>query len=235
MKKYVVGGFAVLMLCSPLAIGQQPKGGDKQAKAPPQPMSFFVTSSPKGSGANYGGLAGADQYCQTLAATANAGNRTWHAYLSTQAAAGQPAVNARDRIGQGPWYNARGAMVAKDVADLHGDTLEAARIGNNMTKATIFSEKNEAIKGFGDTPNQHDILTGSTPDGRAYTDTADHTCKNWTSSSDGTAQLGHFDRTGGGNTSWNSTHASRGCSQENLVSTGGAGLLYCFAIDAPRP
>ena len=231
MNKYVVGGFAVLMLSSPLAIGQQPK----QAKAPPQPMSFFVTGSPKGSGANYGGLAGADQYCQTLAAAANAGNRTWHAYLSTQAAAGQPAVNARDRIGQGPWYNARGAMVAKDVADLHGDTLEAARIGNNMTKATIFSEKNEPIKGFGDTPNQHDILTGSTPDGRAYTDTADHTCKNWTSSSDGTAQLGHFDRTGGGNTSWNSTHASRGCSQENLVSTGGAGLLYCFAIDAPRP
>jgi hypothetical protein len=235
MKKYLVGGFAVLMLCSPLAMGQQPKAGDKQAKAPPPPMSFFVTSSPKGSGANYGGLAGADQYCQTLAAAVNAGNRTWHAYLSTQAAAGQPAVNARDRIGQGPWYNARGAMVAKDVADLHGDTLEAARIGNNMTKATIFSEKNEPIKGFGDTPNQHDILTGSTPDGRAYTDTADHTCKNWTSSSDGTAQLGHFDRTGGGNTSWNSTHASRGCSQENLVSTGGAGLLYCFAIDAPRP
>ena len=235
MKKYLVGGFAVLMLCSSLAIGQQPKGGDKQGKAPQQPMSFFVTSSPKGSGANYSGLAGADQYCQTLAATANAGNRTWHAYLSTQAAAGQPAVNARDRIGQGPWYNARGAMVAKDVADLHGDTLEAARIGNNLTKATAFSEKNEAIKGFGDTPNQHDILTGSTPDGRAYTDTADHTCKNWTSSSDGTAQLGHFDRTGGGNTSWNSAHASRGCSQENLVSTGGAGLLYCFAIDAPRP
>jgi hypothetical protein len=143
---------------------------------------------------------------------------------------GQPAVNARDRIGQGPWYNQKGQMVARNLSDLHGDTLEAARIGNNLTKATVFTEKGDSIKGFGDTPNQHDMLTGSQPDGRAYTDGMDHTCKNWTSSSDGTAQLGHFDRTGGGNTSWNSTHASRGCSQENLVSTGGAGLFYCFAV-----
>jgi len=155
----------------------------------------------------------------------------WHAYLSTQAASGQPAVSARDRIGSGPWYNAKGGRVAQYVADLHGDTLDAARMGNNLTKATAFTEKGDSIKGFGDQPNQHDILTGSMPDGRAYTDAADHTCKNWTSSSDGTAQLGHFDRTGGGNTSWNSTHASRGCSQENLVSTGGAGFLYCFAVN----
>src|SRR5205085_10330133 len=123
-------------------------------------------------------------------------------YLSTQ---GAGAVNARDRIGTGPWYNSRGQMVAKDVADLHGDNIEAARLGNNLTKATIFTEKNEGIKGFGDQPNQHDILTGSTPDGKAYTDGMDHTCNNWTSNNMGVAQLGHFDRTGGGNTSWNST------------------------------
>jgi hypothetical protein len=192
-------------------------------------MSFFVTSVGSGKGADLGGLAGADQHCQMLAQAAGS-TFTWHAYLSTQAANGQPAVNARDRIGQGPWYNQKGQMVARNLSDLHGDTLEAARLGNNLTKATVFTEKGDGIKGFGDTPNQHDMLTGSQPDGRAYTDGADHTCKNWTSSSDGTAQLGHFDRTGGGNTSWNSTHASRGCSQENLVSTGGAGLYYCFAV-----
>ena len=182
------------------------------------------------SGADLGGLSGADQHCQTLAATAGAGNRTWHAYLSTQASGGQQAVNARDRIGQGPWYNAKGARVAQSLADLHGDTLDAARLGNNLTKATAFTEKGDTIKGFGDNPNQHDMLTGSKPDGTAYSDGADHTCNNWTSSGQGTAQLGHFDRTGGGNTSWNSTHPSRGCSQENLVSTGGAGLFYCFAV-----
>ena len=191
-------------------------------------MSFFVTSAGIGKGGDLGGLAGADQHCQLLAAAAGAGNKTWHAYLSTQ---GPNAVNARDRIGQGPWYNSRGAVVAKNLADLLGDTLELARIGNNLTRATVFSEKNETIKGFGDTPNQHDILTGSTSDGKAYTDSADHTCKNWTSSGEGSAQLGHFDRTGGGNTSWNSTHPSRGCSQANLIATGGAGLLYCFAIN----
>ena len=219
--------FTLLMLVSSLAMAQQPPA---QKKGPQQPMSFFVTSAGSGKGADLGGLAGADRLCQTLAAAAGAGDRTWHAYLSAAAANGQPAVNARDRIGQGPWYNSRGQRVAQNLADLHGDTLDAARLGNNLTKATVFTEKNEGIKGFGDTPNQHDILTGSQPDGRAYTDGADHTCKNWTSSSDGTAQLGHFDRTGGGNTSWNSTHPSRGCSQDNLVSTGGAGFLYCFAV-----
>lgn len=203
----------------------------QQPKQPPQPMSFFVTSVGAGNGANLGGLAGADAHCQQLAAAAGAGSKTWHAYLSTQASGDQPAVNARDRIGSGPWYNARGQRIAASVAELHGDTIESARVGNNISKASAFTEKNETIKGFGDQPNQHDILTGSQPDGRAYTDGADHTCKNWTSSSDGTAQLGHFDRTGGGNTSWNSTHPSRGCSQENLVSTGGAGLLYCFATN----
>ena len=222
-----VAAFALAL--SPLA--GQPQG---QPKQPPQPMSFFVTSAGVGNGADLGGLAGADAHCQKLAEASGApgaSGKTWHAYLSTQASGNQPAVNARDRIGNGPWYNVRGQMVAKSVADLHGDTLDAARLGNNISKASAFTEKNETIKGFGDQPNQHDILTGSLPDGRAYTDSADHTCKNWTSSGDGTAQLGHFDRTGGGNTSWNSAHPSRGCSQQNLVSTGGAGLLYCFAAN----
>ncbi|PQO89862.1 lectin [Massilia phosphatilytica] len=199
---------------------------------PAKPLGFFVTSEGLGKGGNLGGLAGADAQCQKLATTVGAGNRTWHAYLSTQASEGQPAVNARDRIGQGPWYNTRGAVVARDVAHLHGDTLDAARLGNNLTRATVFTEKNEPVKGFGDKSNEHDIITGSTPDGRAFADAADHTCRNYTSSAaDASTQLGHFDRTGGGNTSWNSAHASRGCGQENLVSTGGAGLLYCFAVN----
>jgi hypothetical protein len=190
-------------------------------------MSFFVATG-LGQGADLGGLAGADQHCQMLAAAAGAGNRTWHAYLSTQ---GPNAVNARDRIGQGPWYNAKGNRIANNLAELHGDTLELARLGNILTKTTALSEKGESLKGFGDTPNQHDVLTGSQLDGRAFTDTADHTCKNWTSSAaDGSAQVGHFDRTGGTNGSWNSAHASRGCSQEGLVSTGGAGFIYCFAV-----
>jgi hypothetical protein len=206
----------------------QPPAG----QAPPQPMTFFVTSVGAGNGANLGGLTGADRHCQQLATAAGAGNNgTWHAYLSTSASGGQPAVNARDRIGAGPWYNAKNARIAQNVAELHGDTLEAARRGNNLTKVTALTEKGEMIKGVGDTPNQHDILTGSQLDGTAFTDGADHTCNNWTSNATtGSAQLGHADRTGGGNTSWNSTHPSRGCSQENLVSTGGAGLLYCFAV-----
>ena len=217
----------ILVLCGigSLALAQQ-----AQQKAPPPPMSFFVTSAGNGKGADLGGIAGADQHCQMLAAAAGAGDRTWHAYLSTSAADGKPAVNARDRIGNGPWYGPKGARIAKDLADLHGDNLDSARLGNNLSKASAFTEKGEPIKGFGDTPNQHDMLTGSMPDGRAFTDGMDHTCGNWTSSGSGTAQLGHFDRTGGGNTSWNSAHPSRGCSQENLVSTGGAGLYYCFAV-----
>lgn len=204
--------------------------GQAPAQQPKQPMSFFVTSAGPGDGANLGGLAGADAHCQKLAAAVNAGDRQWHAYLSAGATGNQPAVNARDRIGEGPWYNARGATVAKSVADLHGDTIEAARLGNNLSRTTAVSEKGEPIKGAGDDPNQHDILTGSQTDGRAYTDGADHTCQNWTSNSAGTAQLGHFDRTGGGNTSWNSAHPSRGCSQDNLKGTGGAGFFYCFAL-----
>jgi len=227
---------------APLMAGQNPPAppaapppaapAGPAAPAAQQPMSFFVTSAgaPDGS-ANLGGLAGADAICQQRATAVGAGNRTWHAYLSAGATATQPAVNARDRIGAGPWYNARGGRVAQNVADLHGDTVEQARLGSNLTKTTVLTEKGEAIKGAGDTPNQHDMLTGSQPDGRAYTDTADHTCGNWTSNSTGAAQLGHFDRTGGGNASWNSAHASRGCSGPNLVATGGAGLFYCFAVN----
>jgi hypothetical protein len=216
---------ASMLIAQDKGKGAAPKGKGKQ------PMSFFVTSVGSGKGANYGGIAGADAHCQMLATQAGAGNMTWHAYLSTQ---GPGAVNARDRIGTGPWANAKGNTVATNVEMLHGDTLELARLGNILTKITALDEKGNSIKGFGDTPNQHDILTGSQPDGRAYTDSADHTCANWTSeAADGSAQLGHFDRTGGANGSWNSTHASRGCSQENLVSTGGAGLLYCFAT-GPR-
>lgn len=199
---------------------------------PAKPLSFFVTSEGQGKGADLGGLAGADAHCQKLAASVGAGKQVWHAYLSTQAADGQPAVNARDRIGNGPWYNTRGAVVARDVAHLHGDTLEAARIGNNLSRTTALNEKNEAVKGAGDKPNEHDIITGSQADGRAFADAADHTCRNYTSSAaEGSVHLGHFDRTGGGNTSWNAAHPSRGCGQSNLVATGGAGLLYCFAVN----
>ena len=196
----------------------------------PQPMSFFVSSVGLGNGANLGGLAGADAHCQTLATAAGRGDSTWHAYLSTQ---GPNAVNARDRIGSGPWYAAGGRRrAAQNVAELHGDTLEQAQRGNALGKVISLTEKGEPVNGVGDSPNQHDILTGSQPDGRAYTDGMDHTCGNWTSAdATGSAQLGHTDKQGGNNGSWNSSHASRGCGQDNLVSTGGAGLLYCFAID----
>jgi len=208
--------------------GQAPAAQGRGQQAPPQPMSFFVASTPKGDGANYGGLAGADAHCQSLAAAAGRGGVMWHAYLSTQ---GANAVNARDRIGNGPWYNQRGQRVAQNLGELHGDTIEQARLGSALGKQLSLTEKGGVVNGVGDTPNQHDILTGSQPDGRAYTDGQDHTCNNWTSNSTGTAQLGHSDKQGGGNASWNSSHPSRGCSQENLVSTGGAGLLYCFATN----
>ena len=214
------------------ALGQAPAQGQagRQGGPPPLPMGFFITSTGK-AGGNLGGLAGADAQCQTLAAAVGAGNRTWRAYLSTQ---GPNAVNARDRIGNGPWANARGAVVARDLAHLHGDTVELAQFGNNLKRDTALNEKGEMVNGFGATPNQHDMLTGSTPAGRAFTDAADHTCQNYTSEADGgsgSVQLGHHDRTGGGNTSWNSAHPSRGCSAPNLVSTGGAGYFYCFAAN----
>jgi len=190
-------------------------------------MTFFVTSAGPGNGANLGGLAGADAQCQKLAMAVGAGNRMWRAYLSANPM-GQPAVNARDRIGRGPWVNVKGATIAANVDDLHSDK-------NGMTKDTNLTEKGETVKGVGDTPNTHDMLTGSQADGRAFTDGMDHTCSNWTSAAEGmgAAQLGHSDRMGRGATgsSWNFAHASRGCSQMNLVATGGAGLFYCFAAN----
>ena len=196
------------------------RGGPEQSR-----MSFFITSAGPGNGAQLGGLAGADAHCQQLAEAAGAGDRSWRAYLSTSAADGQPAVNARDRIGQGPWYNARGVLVAQSVADLHGEQ-------NKLGKETSLTERGEVVNGRGDDPNRHEIVTGSQLDGTAFTDGADHTCSNWTSAGEGSAQLGHHDRQGGGDnpTSWNSAHGSRGCSQQNLQSTGGDGLFYCFAV-----
>lgn len=219
---------ALCLLLSPLAFAQQATDASK----PLPPASFFVTSVGTGKGADFGGLAGADAHCQKLAATTSGAGKTWRAYLSTQAANGQPAINARDRIGSGPWHNVKGQEIAKDVAHLHGDSLESARLGNNLSRRTALTEKGDFVKGSGDTPNEHDIVTGSQPDGRAFADAADRTCRNYTSSAeDGAVQVGHFDRTGGGNVSWNSAHASRGCGHDNLVKTGGAGLLYCFAVN----
>lgn len=187
-------------------------------------LSFFITSRGSGNGADLGGLAGADKHCQELASAVGAGSKTWRAYLSTQAVNGQKAVNAKDRIGKGPWYNAKGVEVAKNVADLHSAS-------NKLSKENSITEKGEVVNGRGDTPNQHDILTGSQEDGTAFGPGEDKTCKNWTSHGEGSAEVGHHDRQGGGPkpSSWNGSHGSRGCSQENLVGTGGSGRYYCFA------
>jgi len=195
------------------------------------PMTFFVTSEPIGNGGNLGGLAGADAHCQALAKAVGAGGRTWRAYLSTQAKPGQPAVNARDRIGKGPWHNAKGQLIARNVDDLHANP--------DINKQTALTEKGALVNGRGDKPNMHDILTGSRPDGTAFGPEADRTCANWTSSGMGAAMVGHSDRIGLDESapmkSWNSSHPSRGpgggCSQDDLKSTGGNGRLYCFAAD----
>ena len=194
-------------------------------------MTFFVTSAGSGKGADLGGLAGADQLCQRLAQSAGSGNRTWRAYLSTQAADGQPAINARDRIGRGPWQNAKGVVVAKDLDELHG--------ANQLTKQTALTEKSDVVNGRGDTPNRHDALTGTQSDGHAFPPGDDKTCHNWTGSNQGAAMVGHIDRQGlrddDASRSWNSSHLSRGpeggCSQADLRSTGGDGLFYCFAAN----
>jgi len=190
-------------------------------------LSFFITSKGPGNGADLGGLEGADAHCQKLAEAAGAGDRTWRAYLSASPQGDQPAVNARGRIGDGPWYNAKGVLMAKNAGHLHSDD-------NNLGKQTSLTENGDVVNGRGDNPNQHDILTGSKLDGTAFTGGEDHTCSNWTSSaSDGSAQVGHHDRTGGGAhpTSWNSAHGSRGCGQADLQGTGGNGYFYCFAAD----
>lgn len=200
--------------------------GASPAPQQAQRMSFFITSVGPGNGASLGGLDSADRHCHQLAQAAGFGDRTWRAYLSATATEGQPAVNARDRIGTGPWYNAKGIRVAENVADLHSDN-------NKLSKENSLTEKGEVVNGRGDTPNRHDILTGSQLDGTAFPGEGDTTCGNWTKSGDGSAQVGHHDRQGGGQnpTSWNSAHASRGCSQQNLQGTGGNGLFYCFAIN----
>ena len=213
MKRYVISGLTLLALASTAAFAQA------------QNTTFFVTGANAGKGADLGGLAGADKHCQSLAAAAGAGSQTWHAYLSATAAGGSPAVNARDRIGKGPWQNAKGVVIAKSVDELHG--------ANNLTKQTALSEKGEVVNGRGDTPNMHDILTGSQPDGTAIPGDKDTTCGNWTKSGAGSAMLGHSDRTGPDDSaaakSWNSSHASRGCDIDSLKATGGNALLYCFA------
>jgi hypothetical protein len=215
--------------CFGLAAGSLVVVAGQPARAQTADTSFFVTSVGIGNGGNLGGLAGADNYCQTLAQAAGAGGKTWQAYLSTQEADGKPAVNARDRIGKGPWQNAKGVVIAKDVAELHS--------GNNINKQTALTEKGDTVNGYGDQPNRHDILTGSQPDGTAFSGSDDRTCRNWTSSTQGAAMLGHSDLNGPtsdpARNSWNAAHPSRGpdggCSQKDLISTGGAGLLYCFA------
>ena len=187
-------------------------------------MSFFITSAGPGNGADLGGLDGADRHCQMLAEAVGAGQRTWHAYLSTSDSTGP--VNARDRIGQGPWHNVQGVLVTQNVEELHGDD-------DNPNKQTVLTEQGEQVNGRGDEPNMHDILTGSQLDGTAFSGEDDTTCENWTSHGEGSARVGHHDRQGGGEnpTSWNSAHGSRGCSQSDLQGTGGNGLFYCFATD----
>jgi hypothetical protein len=221
-KRVIVSAIAITLLGSAAVLAQG------QGQQPQHPMSFFIASTVPGTG-NLGGLAGADRICQNLAAAVGAGNRTWHAYLSQQQQGAEPAINARNRIGPGPWYNAKGVLVASSVADLHGDV---ARDRNNIQKTTALDEHGNMVKGFGDMPNEHDMLTGSDPDGRAYPAGLDTTCNNWTSDgADHKAMLGHSDRSGGGNTSWNAAHLSRSCSKADLIATGGAGHFYCFATN----
>ena len=234
----VLGGAVLLLVaCSQTNEAQTP--AEKAPPANPQGvpqslamggaksvMKFFVTSRGSGKGGDLGGLAGADAHCQALAKAEGAGDHTWRAYLSATATPSGPAVNARDRIGKGPWYNAEGTLVAADLAQLHGGESPIA-------KETAVTERLDPINGVGDTPNRHDILTGSQPDGTAFRGNEDLTCGNWTSSGTGRAQVGHHDRKGLGEgvNSWNSVHPSRGCSQQDLEGTGGAGLFYCFAVD----
>ena len=230
----IFNGMAVTLLLTGMASAADlPVPSTDFPRPPKGPMTFFLTSQGSGKGADLGGLAGADAHCQKLATDAGAGQFTWHASLSTDGRDGKPIVNARDRIGKGPWRNAKSAVIAKSVSDLHGDTVAEGRNGNLLNKATALSERGELIPGEGDKPNKHDVLTGTQQDGRAYKDKYDHTCSTWTNGSDkGSAQLGHFDRLSSFTSmSWNSAHPSTGCSEEKLAATGSGGLFYCFAVD----
>jgi hypothetical protein len=221
-KRVLLSAAAVTLLGSAAVLAQG------QPAAPQHGMTFFIAGAVPGSG-NLGGLKGADKICQDLATAVGAGAHTWHAYLSQQAQGAEPAVNARGRIGPGPWYNAKGALIASSVADLHGDDQ---RDRNNIQKISALDEKGQVVKGFGDMPNEHDMLTGSDSEGRAFQAAFDTTCNNWTSdAADHKAMLGHSDRQGGANTSWNSAHLSRDCTKAGLVATGGAGHFYCFAVN----
>jgi len=208
MKKVIAIGSALLILV----------GSIQLTTAQDNAMSFFLTSAGPGHGADLGGLTGADAHCQVLAESAGAGSRTWHAYLSTD------SINARDRIGSGPWHNANGVLIAANVADLHSDQA-------NIDKETAVDENGDVVNGTGDSPNRHDILTGTRVDGTAFDDGEDHTCSNWSNSGEGSAHVGHHDRLTRGEpgSPWNDAHPSRGCSQEDLRGTGGDGLFYCFA------
>jgi len=218
----VLASACLLAACGDMAAHPSAMEGGSSAKSD---MTFFVTSRGSGQGADFGGLAGADRHCQALAEAAGAGGHTWHAYLSTQ---GPNAVNARDRIGKGPWRNAKGVVIANSVDELHGS--------NNITKETALTEKGQVVNGYGDTPNRHDILTGSRRDGTAFPGADDMTCGNYTKSGEGAVMLGHADRKGTNpdpvaNASWNSSHKSAGCSDPLLAKTGSAGYLYCFAAN----
>ena len=219
---------ATLSIVAIAALSSACAGTATQQGASSSGMTFFVTSVGSGKGADLGGLDGADRICRDLAATAGAGGRTWHAYLSNSAVGGAQAVNARDRIGRGPWQNAKGAIIAASVAELHS-------ANNNLNKQTALTEKGDLVPGRGDSVNKHDILTGSSPEGRAVSGDTDTTCRNWTAGGEGAAIVGHHDRQGlrpdEPSRSWNSSHPSRGCSQENLRSSGGAGYFYCFAVN----
>jgi len=218
----------ILALVMSVACASQPETPEatEPAREEQAKLGFFITSRGLGDGANLGGLAGADAHCRKLAEAAGAGDRTWRAYLSAGPSGDQAAVNARDRIGAGPWHNAKGVQVALDVADLHSEN-------NKLSKENSLTEQGGVVNGRGDTPNEHDILTGTQEDGRAFSNGEDHTCGNWTGNGEGSAQVGHHDRIGGGPnpTSWNASHGSRGCGQDNLQGTGGNGYFYCFAAD----
>jgi hypothetical protein len=222
-----MGRWSLLAAAAALSLGLSAGAQAQQGAA--GEMTFFLTSVGPGRGADLSGLAGADRHCQQLAEAAGAGERTWRAYLSAQGSDGEPATNARDRIGEGPWQNAKGVVIAQDLDQLHGD--------NNLGKETALTEQDEVVNGRGDTPNRHDILTGSQPDGTAFAAGEDRTCGNWTmGGGEGAAMVGHHDRQGlrddAASKSWNSSHPTRGgCSQEALRGTGGDGLFYCFAID----